>query len=47
MAKKKKQVITCLSFPTKKELKECQRKARVNHSGLSACVRAYFKTYNP
>jgi len=48
MAKKPaKQIITTLSFPTKKELKECQRKARVNHSGLSQCTRDLFKAYNP
>jgi len=47
MAKKPKQVITTLSFPTKKELKECQRKAKVKHSGLSACTRDLFKHYTP
>jgi len=47
MAKKSKQIITTLSFPTKKELKECQRKAKVRHSGLSACTRDLFKQYRP
>ncbi len=47
MATKNRQVITTLSFRTKKELKECQRKAKVRHSGLSACVRDLFLSYNP
>ncbi len=47
MATKPRQIITTVSFRSKAEMKACQRKARVRHSGLSACIRDLFRNYKP